>query len=268
MKTPVIWFLRKFAVLILFIGIEGIAGAAPLHVLFIGNSYTGVNNLPNVFKEIVTSTGAQAPVVKAVTNGGFTLEKHLNAEKTLNLIDEGGWDVVMLQGQSEESALSETFTNLRRDFLHGAKELSGRIRTKSPKARIVFYQTWARHADYWVNPMRGESLGKNPIEMQALIRKWYERAACQVKDALIAPVGDAWELNYKDPKALRLHRNDHSHPEFNGTYLAGLVIYGTIFHPSKLSVPFRGTLSEPDAAYLQRIATKAIQHEGKESLSH
>ena len=238
-----------------------------MRVLFIGNSYTGVNNLPNVFKEMVTSTGAQTPDVMAVTNGGFTLEKHLNTEKTLSLIDEGGWDVVVLQGQSEESALSETAPNLREDFLHGGKELSQRVRAKSPKARIVFYQTWARHADYWVAPKRGEALGKNPTEMQALIRKWYQRAASQVKDAVIAPVGDAWELNYKDPKALRLHRKDHSHPEFNGTYLAGLVIYGTICHLSKLNVPFRGTLSEPDAAYLQRIATDVLQHEGNRSIA-
>jgi len=45
------------------------------------------------------------------------------------------------------------------------------------------------------------------------------------------------------------------------------VIYGTICHPSQLNVPFRGTLGEPDAAYLQRIATDVLQHEGNRSIA-
>ena len=72
--------------------------ADPQRVLFIGNSYTGVNKLPDVFLEVVKSGGRPAPVVKSSTPGGRTLKQQLGIVPSMKLIDEGGWDVVVLQG--------------------------------------------------------------------------------------------------------------------------------------------------------------------------
>jgi len=110
-------------------------------LLFIGNSYTGVNNLPKIYQEIVASAGLPALEVKAATPGGKTLEQHLSDAKSLVLIAEGNWDGVVLQGQSQEAALSEESESIRASFLKGGGGLCERIRAKSPKARIVFYQT-------------------------------------------------------------------------------------------------------------------------------
>jgi hypothetical protein len=76
-------------------------------------------------------------------------------------------------------------------------------------------------------------------------------------DILIAPVGDAWELNYKNPNAVRLHAADNSHPALNGSYLAALVIYGTLYHPPNLNVSFHGNLTRAESLYLQTIAMQA-----------
>ena len=65
-----------------------VAGAAPLRVLFIGNSYTSVNNLPAIFKEIATSAGNEAPAIEAATPGGKTLEQHSKLPDTLALHDD------------------------------------------------------------------------------------------------------------------------------------------------------------------------------------
>ena len=72
----------------------------PLRVLFIGNSYTSVNDLPQVFCEVAKSAGRKAPTVKSSTPGGRTLLQHMDEQASLELIDEGAWDVVVLQGQS------------------------------------------------------------------------------------------------------------------------------------------------------------------------
>jgi hypothetical protein len=93
--------------------------------------------------------------------------------------------------------------------------------------------------------------------MQARIHKWYQNAAAQKNDFLIAPVGDAWELNYKDPNAIRLHVADNSHPAFNGSYLAALVIYGTIYNPPDLNIAYHGDLNRAETLYLRTIATQA-----------
>jgi hypothetical protein len=223
-------------------------------VLFIGNSYTSVNNLPQIFHDVAASAGHAPSETKAVTPGGVTLYQHLNSPGTLKLIDEGNWDIVILQAQSQEAAMSEQFPNMRDHFLKGAAGLYDRIKAGSPHAKTILYQTWARHTDYWNDPKADRSIGNNPDDMQARIRKWYQNAATQKNDFLIAPVGDAWELNYKNPNAIRLHAADNSHPAFNGSYLAALVIYGTIYHPPNLNVPYHGDLNSAETLYLQTIA--------------
>jgi len=223
-------------------------------MLFIGNSYTSVNNLPQIFQDVAACVGHAPSEIKAVTPGGVTLYQQFISPDTLKFIDEGNWDIVILQAQSQEAAMSEQFPNMRDHFLKGAASLYDRIKAGSPHAKIILYQTWARHADYWNDPKADRSIGNNPADMQARIRRWHQNAAAQKSGFLIAPVGDAWELNYKNPNAIRLHAGDNSHPAFNGSYLAALVIYGTIYHPLNLNVPYHGDLNSADTFYLQTIA--------------
>jgi hypothetical protein len=252
-------FILLLAVLICTPVVYAAPGSASPRVLFIGNSYTGVNNLPQIFRNIAASAGRAPAEVKAATPGGLTLYQHLNSPETLQLIDEGGWDFVIIQAQSQEAAASEQLQDIRYYFLKGAAGLYERVKTNSPRARVVLYQTWARHADYWNDPKADRSIGNTPGEMQARIRKWNQNAAAQKSDFLIAPVGDAWELNYQNPQAVRLHQADNTHPAFNGSYLAALVIYSTIYHPPNLDVSYHGTLTRAETLYLQGIATQAAR---------
>jgi hypothetical protein len=249
--------LALLAVLVCPVFVNGAPGSSSARVLFIGNSYVGVNNLPQVFHEVAASAGRAPSEIKVDAPGGVTLYLHLNSPGTLKLIDEGNWDIVILQAQSQEAAMSEQFPDWRFAFLNGAAGLYDRIKSNSPQAKIVLYQTWARHADYWNDSKADRSVGNNPAEMQGRIRKWHQTAAAQKSEFLIAPVGDAWELNYKNPKAIRLHAADNSHPAFSGSYLAALVIYGTIYDPPNLNVSYHGDLSDAEALYLQTIATQA-----------
>lgn len=231
------------------------SASEPERVLFIGNSYTSRNKLPDVFAEVVKSAGLKVPVIKSETPGGQTLKQHLTVQpKSLAAIDEGKWDVVVLQGQSQEPALAETNPTIREDFVESAAALCQRIRAKSPQVRIVFYETWARHADSWTAQGKdyNSNVGKDPTEMQARLRLWYGNVA-KANDALVAPVGDAWERNYQSKQPYRLHVADNSHPDFNGTYLAALVMFKTIYQPKDIAVAYRGTLSEVDAKALQAL---------------
>lgn len=230
--------------------------AEPERVLFIGNSYTHVNKLPDVFAEVLKSAGLKVPVIKSETPGGQTFKQHLTVQpKSLAAIDEGKWDIVVLQGQSQEPALAEVNPTMRKDFVESAATLCQRIRAKSPQVRIVFYETWARHADSWTTQGKdyNANVGKDPAEMQARLRLWYGNVA-KANDALVAPVGDAWERNYQSKQPYRLHAADNSHPDFKGTYLAALVMYKTIYQPKALAVAYRGKLSEEEAKALQALA--------------
>lgn len=233
------------------------AADAPKRILFIGNSYTGVNQLPVVFGEILKSAGAGTPVIKSSTPGGQTLMQHCTVQpKSLAAIDEGSWDVVVLQGQSQEAARAEVNEKIRADFLAGARQLCERVRAKSPGARIYFYETWARHPDFWTAKDFNPEVGKDPKEMQARIRKWYAEAAKLCQATAVVPAGDAWELNDQEPNPLRLHQKDNSHPEFIGTYLNALVFYRVLYQPKDLKVAYRGKATDAEAGRLQALAAR------------
>jgi len=229
----------------------------PQRVLFIGNSYTGVNKLPEVFLEVVKSSGRPAPVVKSSTPGGRTLKQHLAIAGSMKLVDEGNWDVVVLQGQSQEAAIAETDETVRKEFQESAAELCRRVRAKSPKVKIYFYETWARHPDYWKAAKKGPDVGANPKEMQARLRKWYGVVA---KDnaAMFVPCGDAWELNYASAAPVRLHTSDHSHPEFVGTYLNALIFFGRIYDVKVPAPKWSGKLDEAQARLMQGHAAQVL----------
>jgi hypothetical protein len=230
----------------------------PQRVLFIGNSYTGVNKLPEVFLEVVKSSGRTAPVVKSSTPGGRTLKQHLAIAGSMKLVDEGGWDVVVLQGQSQEPAIAETDEAVRKEFQESAAELCRRVRAKSPKAKIYFYETWARHADYWKATKKGPDIGADPKEMQARLRKWYGVVAKE-NAATIVPCGDAWELNYAAAAPLRLHTKDNSHPEFAGTYLNALIFFGRIYEVKAPAPMWSGKLDEAQARLMQGYAAQVLK---------
>ena len=230
----------------------------PQRILFIGNSYTGVNKLPDVFVEVVKSSGRQAPVVKSSTPGGRTLKQHLAIVGSMKLVDEGGWDVVVLQGQSQEPAIAEKDRAVRKEFQESAAELCKRVRAKSPKAKIFFYETWARHADYWKASKKGPDVGADPKEMQTRLRKWYGVVA-KDNGATFVPCGDAWELNYASSAPLRLHTSDHSHPEFVGTYLNALIFFGKIYEVKAPAPKWLGKLDEAQAKLMQGYAAQVLK---------
>ena len=85
-------------------GMDAADAAAPTQkrVLFIGNSYTGVNDLPSVVAALADTT--QSPVrfdVAAHLPGGATWEQH-DQDPAVTALLVQGWDFVVLQDQSQQ----------------------------------------------------------------------------------------------------------------------------------------------------------------------
>jgi hypothetical protein len=160
-----------------------------------------------------------------------------------------------------EPALAEKDATTREHFVQSAAELCQRIRAKSPKARIYFYETWARHADFWKDKAalkEAGAIGANPKEMQDRLRKWYNFVAKENK-ATVVPCGDAWELNYASAKPIRLHRDDNSHPELVGTYLNALIFFGKIYGVKSPAPKWTGKVDEVQAKLMQGYAAKVLK---------
>ena len=236
--------------LFLFVGIAGVC-ARPLEILFVGNSYVYVNNLPDVFTKVAAGAGLEPPHVAMHAPGGQTLTGHCSDANLMKILA-GHFDVVILQEQSEIPAMAETNLPLRKSFIGACQRLSNIIHQQHPDTKIVLFQTWARHASAWKRPQDVANLGSNADEMQARLSRWYAEAGRQIS-ARVAPVGDAWRANYHSSEPALLHDADGSHPSPAGTYLTALVLVGVVYD-TQITTRYTGPFSETAPVRLRILA--------------
>ncbi len=180
-----------------------------LRVLFIGNSYTYVNDLPAQIQRLAASSDNALPMTfNKVTPGGSTLERSWEEGRARRLIQLGGWSHVVLQEQSTRPIED------REAFLAYARLFDAEI--KRVGAKTVFYLTWAR---------------ENLPETQAVLSEAY-RAAADELGAAVAPVGEAWARAATQNPGLALYHEDRSHPFPTGSYLAACVFFATLYGES------------------------------------
>lgn len=215
------------------------------HVLFIGNSYTFVNDLPATLTALTESGGHQIETGMAA-EGGWTLTNHANSSDTINKITSSQWDFVVLQEQSEIPSM----TQFRTDQMYpAARELVRKIELAG--ANPIFFITWA-HRDGW--PENGLSTYES---MQSQINYGYMHISREL-GTRTAPVGFAWAKTRIQNPEINLWQNDGSHPSMEGTYLAACVFYAVIFDQSPVGLSYRGSLAKETAQTLQNIAAETV----------
>ena len=113
-------------------------------VLFIGNSYTTVNDLPGVFASLARSGGHRVETKSAAVDG-WTLANHADSSATATALTASSWDIVVLQEQSQIPAIEE----FRQTQMYpAARRLISSIRNRG--ARPLLYLTWGRR-DGWAS---------------------------------------------------------------------------------------------------------------------
>ena len=223
----------------------------PKRILFIGNSYLYYNDsLHNHVSRIaaeISRPGVGEYRYKSATIGGARLSHH-HIDSLLEPgrlgIDEP-FELVVLQGGSAEVLTEEN----RAQFRESAIEMSEKIRATG--AEVALYMTHA-----YVEP--DERYQPNLINM---IRPTYVSVGNEL-DALVIPVGLAFELAYERRPDIELHKTfDGTHPSLLGTYLAACVVYQSIYGTSTVGIDYDyfGAIDEDDAVFLRGIADEIVR---------
>ncbi len=222
-----------------------VAEPEPLRILFIGNSYTG--QIKQTVQEMVTASPHAKSELAFIKPGGRNLQQHLDNPETVARIRDGGWDVVVLQDQSQTPAIFP-------DRFAEAAEALDKIIDKAG-AKTVFYMTWGRRDGDKQNAKRFPTYAT----MQDALSESYSRAA-RIADAELAPVGEVWRAVREADEELgqALYKPDGSHPSTKGAYLAACVFYATFFEANPADVPFNGGLSENEAELIRQLAWKKV----------
>ncbi len=219
-------------------------------ILFIGNSYTYFNKMPEIFESIARSCGKEVEI-SAITKGGYTLEKHANPEEEITGVrvaealssnNKGAFDAVVLQEQSVRPAKDPE------KFYEAAKLLIEKI--KNIGAVPYLYATWGRKDGC---PLL-EEMGWNNEIMTDMLAATYGKIG-EETNTCVAFVGRAFRDIYTNyPDLTDLYNPDKSHPSYSGSFLAALVLAAKILGIDPLCVEFCGELDENVAKVLKESA--------------
>ena len=215
---------------------------ACLRVLFIGNSYTSVNDLPGTFARLARSGGLHVETAM-IAPGGATLADQVANPDVATTIAGRHWTAVILQEQSELPAVRGA---LQSQILPPAETLAGDARAVG--GLVYLLETWA-HRD----GLPTEHLDRKA--MQAEIDATY-RALAPPLGASVVPAGEAWARAVTEAPSIDLWQADGSHPTAAGTYLAACVLYASLTGRSPIGLSDAGGLDAAQAAMLQRIAVE------------
>ena len=199
-------------------------------ILFIGNSFTARNNVPQLLVDLATERGHSVRF-DLIQAGGASLRMHWNKGDAANAIATGKYDWVVLQ---EQSTLPEKNANRTRENIELFVDPIA-----ATGAKLALYLTWAR---------------RNAPESQPLITNAYTSIGNQF-GATVVPAGVAWEAFLANHTTPLLHDKDLSHPTLAGSYLAACVFLATLFKEDAtgITTDLKG-ITAGERLALQRVA--------------
>jgi len=221
-------------------------------ILFIGNSFTGVNNLSDIVQQFCIFDGkpvytfAHAPGGISVGDVFMGTDAHMNNPLVYDLIKSRDWDFVVLQDNQGRFALdSAVFPDpALSKVIEGHLKIRDSVHFYHPCAKMIWFSGWGLKEDAlteWIDPIQIN----------------YRVLNDSAKD-VIAPIGTAWKTVINTRPAFELWSPDGMHPDMAGSYLTAAVIYGTISGNDVTINPFVHTLPVPDANYLKDIARMTL----------
>ena len=224
---------------------------SPERVLYIGNSYLYYNDslhnhvrrmLEEIYPNEIDTSNYKSVTISGSRswhhNIGYPLNhKNIGADKPFQL-------VIFQGGSGETNTKSE-----RKIFSNEVEKVVNKI-----------HQSGAEAALYMIHAYVDPHEKANP-QMIEDIKKMYIDAG-KKNNALVIPVGIAFENAYKMKPNIKLHKSfDGSHPSMLGTYLASCVVFASITQKSPKGIEYNyfNKVSDADKIFLQNIAHISVE---------
>lgn len=202
----------KLIIILFFACLTSVSARAQkkINVLFLGNSLTYYNNLPELVKKIAACDSVDMSY-RSISLPNYALVDHWSDGKAQQEIKSGKYNYVVVQ-QGPSSQLEG------RSYLleYGLKfdELCDQN-----NARLVVYMVWpakARASDF------------------SGVFNSYKLLADSAK-AIFCPAGKGWLNVWENYPDFTLYSEDDFHPDYRGSLLAALIIYGSIMNKNSMA---------------------------------
>jgi hypothetical protein len=218
---------------------------ADVRVLFIGNSFTAVNAMPEILRSLAADRHTKLAFTMHAP-GGATLAQHAASSEVRTLLGKH-WDYVVLQDQSQHPAYPELRAESEAGLLSLAKV------ARDGGAKIFLFATWGyRDGD----PTNVDGGHDSYDAMQARLDEGYTEMSRRAGVELV-PVARAWSIMRREHPGIGLWGPDGKHPSLAGSYLAACVFYAALLRRSPIGIKFTSGLSLAEVNLLQDVAARA-----------
>jgi hypothetical protein len=213
--------------------------ASALNILFIGNSFTARNNVPELIAQMA-AVRERKLAHSLISAGGASLRMHWNKGEAQRLLAATLFDFVVLQEQSTLPVKNATRMHENIRLFDDAIRSAG--------SKTVLYMTWSRQFE---------------PQNQKLITDAYDEIGAEL-GAIVVPVGVAWQQALTKQSDLYLYDKDGSHPSLAGSYLAACVFFAVLYNesPAGINSEFIG-LNAKDLTTLQNVAWRVASSQRK-----
>lgn len=235
-----------------------------VRILFVGNSSTYYNNMPNMVKGLATAAG-QNVYIESITASSYKLhqfadETNVNGAKVYEALKSNKWDYVILQDHRDM-----IISNLKKTVA-AVEKLNPYIQATG--AELILYET---QSDYIGKSFSGDGFSYflSNDEMQYYMTKGYYTVGNRF-GARIATSGVNFERCMTEYPEIELYNKDYIHPSATGSYLAACTIYGAIFETSAFGNEYLpgseydtenllAKVTKEDALKIQKIADPVLK---------
>ncbi len=221
-------------------------------VLFIGNSFTYVNMVPDIIKGLAQQ--GNIPMRYAMhAPGGATVGDlaqgtyaHMENPEVYNLIRQGNWDYVVLQDNQGRFIREYGVFSPSARTIEGHKRIQDSTLHYNPCATMIWFSGWAFKSG-------APPYGNTGIELMDRIDANYKFMNDSLHQ-IIAPIGSAWKRSVIANPGVDLWDADEAHASLSGSYLTAAVLFSSIFKRDPGPLASNSGLSAAQAAEFRRIA--------------
>lgn len=219
-----------------------------LNILFIGNSFTFYNEMPEKYFANICKEGGYKVNVTSITNGGHFLYEYADENDTYgakvkSALENNKYDIVIIQEQSRGA-----ITHPER-FKNAVRELAAMI--KANGAELYLYSTWGYKAGH----SKLADYGGTTAAMEMKLRKAYTAIAKEV-GAKVVYAGVAM-LDVYQNTSIDVYASDLFHPSASGSLLVAYTFYASLFGEDPRALTYTAGLSASDVAKLREAAFEA-----------
>lgn len=219
----------------------------PMKILFIGNSYTHYNNMPELFEKLAKSKKIKINVLMNAKSN-HTFKMHCQRPEMFEAIKAEKWDYIVLQGFSRELMYDKSIIDTA--TIPYFKRIVDSIYSNHSCTNVLLYMTWG-----YKNGFAYDNNVLTYDEMSNDVHRGYNYLS-ELFQLSIVPIGEVWRTFRKNNPDIELYQEDGQHPNVTGSYLIASGFYSAIFK----SNPFGGYIPKIDTTTAIKIQNTAFRY--------